>query len=195
MAKLAGIKMCQAYNQQYGARFISVIPATVYGPNDNFDPDSAHVLSALMARFHQAEQEGMEEAVVWGTGTPMREFIHVDDLADACINLMTMEDAALCTAAESSGWALNAGSGTEQSVLELASLIKQTVGFQGKLVIDPSKPDGMPRRLLDSSRLNSSGWSPQMQLAEGLEKTYRWYEEYLSTPAEPKVNDGLRQPL
>jgi GDP-L-fucose synthase len=187
MAKLAGMKMCQAYNQQYGDRFITVIPATVYGPNDNFDPNSAHVLSALMARFHQAKQDDLSEAVVWGSGTPRREFIHADDLADACVHLMTLDEEPLRAVAEGSRWVFNAGSGADQSILELASQIKETVDFRGKLVLDPTQPDGIPRRLLDSTRLNSTGWSPQKKLAEGLEDTFRWYQETLLNPADQKA--------
>jgi GDP-L-fucose synthase len=187
MAKLAGMKMCQSYNQQYGDRFISVIPATVYGPNDNFDPNSAHVLSALMARFQKAKQENLGEAVVWGTGTPRREFIYAEDLADACMHLMTMEEEPLRAVAEGSRWVLNAGSGADQSILELAAQIKDAVGFQGDLVPDPTQPDGISRRLLDSSRLQSTGWSSRTKLADGLEDTFRWYQESLLNPADRKA--------
>jgi GDP-L-fucose synthase len=187
MAKLTGMKMCQAYNRQYGDRFISVIPATVYGPNDNFDHNTAHVLSALMARFQEASQQDLAEAVLWGTGTPRREFIHVDDLADACMHLMTMDETSLSAVADGSDWVLNAGPGNDLSILELASLIKETVGFQGKIVTDPSRPDGTARRSLDCSRLNASGWSTKTQLTDGLETTFRWYQDYVL-----KAVDGLR---
>ena len=179
--------MCQAYNRQYGDRFISVIPATVYGPNDNFNPNSAHVLSALMARFQKAKQDGHSEAVVWGTGTPKREFIHADDLADACVRLMMIDDEPLRAAAEDTGWVLNAGTGSDQSIIELAFQIKEAVGFQGELVLDRTQPDGIPRRLLDSGRLNKTGWSSRRTLAEGLEDTFRWYRETLLNPANRKA--------
>ena len=185
IAKLAGIKMCQAYNQQYDDRFISVIPATVYGPNDNFDPDSAHVLSALMARFQQAKRDNRYESVIWGTGSPRREFVYADDLADACMRLMNMEDTKLRTIAESSHWVINAGTGSEQSILELALQIKNAVGFTGKLIFDHNQPDGMAQRLLDSGRLNSIGWSSQTSLSRGLEETLQWYKKTLSESSDP----------
>jgi GDP-L-fucose synthase len=186
-AKIAGMKMCQAYNQQHGDRFISVIPATVYGENDNFDPNSAHVLSALMARFQKAQQDNQSEAVVWGTGTPRREFIHSDDVADACLHIMAMDDDELRNVAEGSGWVLNAGSGADLSIFELAEQIKDAVGFKGELVLDPSQPDGIPRRLLDSSRLNSTGWRPRTKLSEGLAETFSWYQETLLRPVDQKA--------
>jgi len=176
IAKIAGIKMCQSYNRQYGTRFISVMPTNLYGPGDNFDLETSHVLPALIRKFHEAKMrnaasqgKGQEDngyVNIWGTGSPKREFLYVDDLADACVFLMKHYD---------DNEIINIGAGRETSIGELAALIKDIVGFQGSIRYDPSKPDGMPRKLLDVSRLDALGWHNKMQLREGIEKTYQWY--------------------
>ncbi|XP_018823338.1 GDP-L-fucose synthase 1-like [Juglans regia] len=168
VAKIAGIKMCQAYRIQYGWDAISAMPTNLYGPNDNFHPENSHVLPALMRRFHEAKVKKAKEVVVWGTGSPLREFLHVDDLADAAIFLME---------SYSGLGQLNVGSGKEVSIKELAELVKDVVGFEGELVWDPSKPDGTPRKLMDCSNLAELGWSPKISLKDGLADTYKWYLE------------------
>jgi len=166
IAKIAGIKMCQAYNRQYGANFISVMPTNLYGPNDNFDIQSAHVLPALIRKFHEAKVAGQKDVVVWGTGYPRREFLYVDDLADACIFLMNNYN---------SSEIINIGIGKDISVKELALMIKEIVDFDGEIVFDTSKPDGTPRKLLDISRLSLLGWQAKTSLKEGIKRTYEWY--------------------
>lgn len=169
MAKLAGTYMCLAYNQQdHDTRFIPVIPTSAYGPHDNFDPKSSHVLSALIARFHQAKVSGAESVAVWGTGLPRREFIHADDIADACVYLLKQNDAKI-------EFPLNIGVGSDVSIRDLAELIAGVVGYKGRLEWDLTKPDGAPRKLLDSARLQSLGWTPKVGLAAGLASTYQWY--------------------
>ncbi|KAI4335506.1 hypothetical protein L6164_014145 [Bauhinia variegata] len=168
IAKIAGIKMCQSYMIQYKWDAISGMPTNLYGPYDNFHPENSHVLPALMRRFHEAKVNGAKEVVVWGTGSPLREFLHVDDLADACVFLME----------EYSGLEhLNVGSGKEVTIKELAELMKEVVGFEGNLVWDTSKPDGTPRKLMDSSKLAELGWKPKISLKNGLVDTYKWYLE------------------
>lgn len=167
VAKIAGIKMCQAYNKQYGTNFISVMPTNLYGPNDNFDPEGSHVLAALLGKFHQAVVEGSPEVVVWGSGTPRREFLYVDDLASAALFLMDLYD---------SSEIINVGSGSDISILELAKMIKKLVGFKGRIVFDHSKPDGTPQKLLDSSKLAEMSWKPRYDLESGLIMTYEWFK-------------------
>lgn len=166
VAKIAGIKMCQAYRIQYKWDAISGMPTNLYGPNDNFHPENSHVLPALMRRFHEAKVKGAKEVVVWGSGSPLREFLHVDDLADAVVFLMEEY---------SDLGHLNVGSGKEVSIKELAELVKEVVGFEGDLVWDKSKPDGTPRKLMDSSKLAELGWNPKISLKDGLVDTYKWY--------------------
>lgn len=168
VAKIAGIKMCQAYNAQYGANYISVMPTNLYGPGDNFDLQSSHVLPALIRKFHEAKVAGAPHVVVWGTGSPRREFLHVDDLADACLFLMERH---------SGSQIINAGVGEDISIAELAHLIRDVVGYGGELTFDTGKPDGTPRKLLDVSRLAGMGWRPRISLRAGIEQTYRWYLE------------------
>ncbi|PWA70449.1 NAD(P)-binding Rossmann-fold superfamily protein [Artemisia annua] len=166
VAKIAGIKMCQAYRIQYKWDAISAMPTNLYGPNDNFHPENSHVLPALMRRFHEAKVTGAKEVVVWGTGSPLREFLHVDDLADSVVFLLE----------NYSGLEhVNVGSGKEVSIKELAELVKEVVGFEGELVWDSSKPDGTPRKLMDSSTLAKLGWEPKISLRDGLVGTYQWY--------------------
>lgn len=168
VAKIAGIKMCQAYRQQYGFNAISLMPTNLYGPGDNFDLETSHVVPALIRKFHEAKEEGRKEVVVWGSGTPRREFLHVDDLADAALFLMDHYD---------EGEIINVGVGEDISIRELAELVADIVGFQGEIVYDRSKPDGTPRKLLDVTRLFALGWRPKIPLREGLVATYRWFLE------------------
>jgi len=168
IAKIAGIKMCQAYRRQYGFDAISLMPTNLYGPGDNFDLQNSHVLPALLRKFHEARERGDAEAVVWGTGTPRREFMHVDDLGAAALFLMeNYSDETI----------VNVGVGCDVSISELASIIKDVTGFQGKIVQDTSKPDGTPRKLMDVTRLNALGWKAQVELREGVAQTYAWFVE------------------
>lgn len=166
IAKIAGIKMCQSYNRQYGTRFIAAMPTNLYGPGDNFHPRDSHVIPALIGRFHAAKVSGAKEVVVWGTGSPRREFLFVDDLADACLFLMERYD---------SGEIVNVGVGKDLAIKELARLIAEVVGYEGEIVYDLSYPDGTPRKLLDTSRLAALGWRAKTPLREGLAITYDWF--------------------
>jgi GDP-L-fucose synthase len=175
VSKMAGMQLCLAYNQQYGGnRFIPVIPNSVYGPNDNFDPDKGHVLSALIRRFHHAKTTGADNVVLWGSGTPKREFIHADDLASAC---------ALLLEADTSGLQLpiNIGSGLDLNIRDLAELVAAAVGYHGEIEWDVQKPDGAPRKLLDSSRLHAKGWRANVELRDGVNDTYAWYQNNVKT--------------
>jgi GDP-L-fucose synthase len=166
VAKIAGIKLCQAYRRQYGCDFISALPTNLYGPGDNFDPLTSHVVPGLIAKMHAAKVAGAEDVEIWGTGRPRREFLHVDDLADACVYLLE----------EYSDEApINVGCGTDITIEELAEKVRAIVGFQGRLRYGPDRPDGTPRKLLDTSRLDALGWRPQIPLDQGLADTYRWY--------------------
>ena len=169
ISKLAGLQMCLAYNQQYGEqRFIPVIPNSAFGPNDNFDPKSGHVLSALIRRIHEARETGEPTLTLWGSGTPRREFIHTSDIADACIALLVGDTSSLKLP-------LNLGTGRDFSIRELAETIARVIGYEGAIQWDTSKPDGAPRKLLDSSRLLDFGWQPVVDFEEGLRSTYQWY--------------------
>ncbi|MHA3775323.1 GDP-L-fucose synthase family protein [Verrucomicrobiota bacterium sgz303538] len=170
IAKIAGIKLCQSYAREYGRNFISAMPTNLYGPGDNFDLQNSHVLPALLRKIHEAKESGAPEVVVWGTGTPRREFLHVDDLAGACRFLIENYD---------SPEIVNVGCGEDISIRELAELICDVVGFKGELVFDTSKPDGTPRKLLDVSRLQALGWKPRIPLREGVAQTYSWYLQSL----------------
>ncbi len=165
VAKIAGIKLCQAYNQQYGTRFICCMPTNLYGPYDNFDLTSSHVLPALLRKVYIAHVTQQPEVTVWGTGTPLREFLYVDDIADACIFLLKNYDG---------NEIINVGAGAEITIADLVELIKQEVGFGGRVVWDSSKPDGTPRKLLSSDKLRSMGWTPKIGLREGIRKTLQW---------------------
>jgi GDP-L-fucose synthase len=166
VAKIAGVKMCEAYNSQYGTSFVSVMPTNLYGPNDNFDLASSHVLPALLRKVHEAKMSGAKKFTVWGSGTPKREFLHVDDMALACIHVLKREDFTDM---------VNIGSGEEISIRQLAELISDVVGFSGSLEFDTSKPDGTPRKLLDIQRLRAMGWRPAISLHEGIRRTYEWF--------------------
>lgn len=169
IAKIAGIKMCQAYHRQYGFSAVSVMPTNLYGPQDNFHPENSHVLPALLRRFHEARLAQAPEVRIWGTGAALREFLHVDDMADACLYLMeTYDDDEI----------VNIGSGEEISIADLARLIANIVGYQGKIIQDTSKPDGTPRKLLDLTKLHALGWKARISLEEGIRDTYRWYLDH-----------------
>ena len=167
MAKIAGIKLCQAYAREYRANFISAMPTNLYGPNDDFDLNKSHVIAALLRKAHEAKVSGAGEIVVWGSGRPRREFLHVDDLADACLFLLENYD---------SPEIINIGTGKDISVRELAELICEIVGFKGRLAWDPTKPDGTPRKLLDISKIESLGWRPKISLRQGIAETYEWFK-------------------
>jgi len=164
IAKISGIKMCDAYRDQYGCNFISAMPTNLYGPNDNYDLQTSHVLPALIRKFHEAKEQGKPYVEIWGTGSPLREFMHVDDLAEACYFLMLNYN---------EGGFVNVGVGKDISIKDLAVMVKETVGFNGELRFDASKPDGTPRKLMDSSRLKRLGFEPKIELREGIEKTYK----------------------
>lgn len=164
IAKIAGIKMCDAYRSQYGCNYISAMPTNLYGPNDNYDLKNSHVLPALLRKFHEAKQEKQPFVEVWGTGSPLREFLHVDDLAEACLYLMNNFNEA---------GHVNVGSASEVTIKELAMMVKDVVGFEGELKWDTTKPDGTPRKLMDSSKLNAMGWTPRIGLKEGIAETYK----------------------
>lgn len=166
IAKIAGMKLCESYRRQYGSRFFSVLPTNLYGPNDNFDLETSHVLPALMRKFHEAAVSGAATVTLWGTGQPRREFLHCDDVADACLHLMRNYD---------DGPPVNIGVGKDITIAELAAMIAEIVGFEGAIEYDASKPDGTPRKLLDVSRLNALGWSPRIDLRSGIEQTYQWF--------------------
>jgi GDP-L-fucose synthase len=178
ISKLMGVYLCLAYNKQDGGNsFIPIIPSSVYGPNDNFDPESAHVLSALMFRFHDARIRGADSVTLWGSGSPRREFVHADDIAVACLNLLQEDISGL-------EFPLNIGIGSDMSIKELAETMAKVVGYKGSINWDRSKPDGAPRKLLDSTKMNKTGWSAKISLQEGLLQTYNWY---LKSKYEPVV--------
>lgn len=163
IAKIAGVKLCETYRSQYGSDFISAMPTNLYGPNDNYDLQNSHVLPALIRKFHTAKKEQQSDVSIWGDGSPLREFLHVDDLAEACLFLMENY---------SDGQPINVGSGSEIAIKDLALLIKKVIGFEGELSFDSSKPNGTPRKLMDSTRINHLGWSPDISLEEGIRKVY-----------------------
>lgn len=170
LAKICGLKLCEYYRREYGVLFHSAMPTNLYGPGDNYHPDHSHVLPALIRRFHEAKENGAAEVTIWGTGSPRREFLYVDDLADALVHLMSLDNPP--------DW-VNVGSGIDQSILELAQLVAEKVGYQGKIGTDPSKPDGTPRKLTDISLLKSTGWQPTTELAAGIETTYEDFKSNL----------------
>lgn len=179
LAKIAGIKMCESYNRQYDTKFIAVMPTNLYGPGDNFHPENSHVLPALIRRFYEAKAQNSTEVVVWGSGTPRRELLHVDDMADGCVFLMEQSDAAIAPELLSypRPCFVNLGTGVDVTIRELAETVKKVVGFAGKLVFDPTKPDGTPRKLQDVSRMDTLGWKARIALEDGVRGTYQWFFE------------------
>ena len=176
LAKISGLKLVQAYRKQYGHKWISAMPTNMYGPGDNFDLENSHVLPALIRKFHNAKQQNDENVTLWGTGSPKREFLHADDLGTACVFLLENYD---------SDVPINIGTGKDISIAELASLIKEIVGFEGGIIWDSSKPDGTPRKLLDVSRIRNLGWAPETELRSGITSTYQWYENQIDSSNKP----------
>ncbi|CAH2032038.1 GDP-L-fucose synthase family protein [Trichlorobacter ammonificans] len=185
IAKIAGISMCRSYNQQYGTRFLSAMPNNLYGPGDNYDLTGSHVLPALLRKFHEAKAAGAPTVTVWGTGTPLREFMHVDDLADASLFLMTLDEARYddLLAHPEAPALINVGSGQEISIGDLARLVQQVTGYTGEIEFDRSKPDGTPRKLADSSRLHALGWHHRISLEEGVRDAYGWFLDHVAAPS------------
>lgn len=175
IAKIAGIKLCEAYRDQFGSNFISAMPTNLYGPNDNYDLQNSHVLPALIRKFHEAKENNEPEVVMWGTGSPMREFLHVDDLAEACVFLMETYNEKQF---------VNVGTGEDIAIKDLALLIKEIVGYEGKLTNDTSKPDGTPRKLMDVSRIHALGWKHKIDLRDGIQSVYKSYREHLQKTEE-----------
>lgn len=175
IAKIAGIKLCESYNRQYGRDYRSVMPTNLYGNHDNFHPENAHVIPALLRRFHEAVQSGAEEIVIWGSGKPMREFLHVDDMAAASIYVMNLSPTEYSSETEATRSHINVGTGKDCTIRELAETIAEVTGFTGSLVFDHSKPDGTPRKLLDTRKLTALGWTSQIGLKDGLQMTYDWF--------------------
>jgi GDP-L-fucose synthase len=175
LAKIAGIEMCSAYNRQYGTQFLAVMPTNLYGPGDNYDLRTSHVLPALIRKAHEAKQRGDDALVVWGTGKPRREFLHSDDMADACVALLELDDERFKTATGTYPPLVNIGAGTDLSIRELATLVCEVVDFKGKLEFDATKPDGTPRKLLDSGRLERLGWRARIGLPQGVTLAYADY--------------------
>jgi len=177
IAKIAGIMQCRAYNRQYGTRYLAAMPNNLYGPNDNFDLEKSHVMPALIRKCHEAKQTEAKQVVVWGTGSPLREFLHVDDLAEACLFLMNLDDIRYngLLADETAPALINVGSGQEVTIRELALLVKEAVGFSGELSFDTTKPDGTPRKLADCTRIHDLGWRHRIELKAGIAAAYQWY--------------------
>ncbi|MGR3458067.1 MAG: GDP-L-fucose synthase [Pseudooceanicola nanhaiensis] len=177
IAKIAGIKLCESYNRQHGVDYRSVMPTNLYGPGDNFHPENSHVLPALIRRFHEAVQTGAEEVVIWGSGKPMREFLHVDDMAEASLFVLDLNRAAYEAHTRSMLSHINVGTGTDVSIMELAQMVARVTGFQGRITTDPSKPDGTMRKLMDVSRLADMGWAAKITLENGVRETYEWFKQ------------------
>ncbi|NSY39550.1 GDP-L-fucose synthase [Leisingera sp. ANG59] len=175
IAKIAGIKLCESYNRQYGVDYRSVMPTNLYGPGDNFHPENSHVLPALIRRFHEAARDGAEEVTIWGSGTPRREFLHVDDMAEASLFVMDLDTEVYQRETEPMLSHINVGCGADVSILELAQLVARVTGFEGRIATDPSKPDGTQRKLMDVSRLERLGWRAAIGLEEGIRETYQWF--------------------
>ncbi|WP_043739189.1 GDP-L-fucose synthase [Thioalkalivibrio nitratireducens] len=177
IAKIAGIKLCESYRRQYGRDYRSVMPTNLYGPNDNYHPENSHVVPALLRRFHEAKQQNAKAVVIWGTGTPKREFLHVDDMAAACLHVMNLPEDTYWGAVHPMQSHINIGTGQDCSIRELAETIARVTGYEGRLTFDSSKPDGMPRKLLDTSLIRSLGWQPRIALEDGLNDAYQWFTE------------------
>jgi GDP-L-fucose synthase len=172
VAKIAGIKLCESYNRQYGTDYRSVMPTNLYGPGDNYHPENSHVIPALLRRFHEAKQQGAAAVVIWGSGTPRREFLYVDDMAAASVHVMNLDAAEYRRHTQPMLSHINVGYGDDLTILELAQQVARTVGYAGRIELDPTKPDGTPRKLMDSTRLRSLGWQPRVDLAQGLRVAY-----------------------
>ena len=181
IAKIAGIKLCESYNRQYGTDFRSVMPTNLYGPGDNFDLESSHVIPALIRKFHEAKQSQAPSVAIWGSGTPKREFLHVDDMASACLHVLGLDPATYRAHTQPMLSHINVGVGEDINILALARTIREVVGFTGDIQLDPSKPDGTPRKRLDVSRLTALGWQARIGLREGLEHTYQWFLQNQAT--------------
>ncbi|EFK1742228.1 GDP-fucose synthetase [Escherichia coli] len=181
IAKIAGIKLCESYNRQYGRDYRSVMPTNLYGINDNFHPENSHVIPALMRRFHEAKESGAPEVIVWGTGTPMREFLYVDDMAAASVHVMELDEAIYQQNTQPMLSHINVGTGVDCSIREMAETMASVVGYQGQIVFDVTKPDGTPRKLMDVTRLKNLGWQYRYNLHEGLSLTYKWFIENINS--------------
>ena len=181
LAKIAGIKLCESYNRQYGTDYRSVMPTNLYGPRDNYHPENSHVIPALLRRFHEAKVSGASQISIWGTGKAQREFLHVDDMADASIQVMNLPAEQYWQLAEPRMSHINVGSGQDYSIAELVSTIKEVTGYTGKIAYDTSKPDGAPRKLMDNAKLRSLGWKPKYSLKEGLSDAYLWYVDNIDS--------------
>ena len=179
IAKIAGIKLCESYNRQYGRDYRSVMPTNLYGPNDNYHPENSHVIPALIRRFHEAVKTGAEEVVIWGSGNPMREFLHVDDMAAASVYVMELDEQVYRANTQAMLSHINVGSGVDCTIRELAETIAKVTGFRGRLSFDTTKPDGTPRKLMDVSRLRSLGWEASISLEDGLASTYQWFKDHV----------------
>lgn len=177
IAKIAGIKLCESYNRQFGRDYRSVMPTNLYGPHDNFHPENSHVIPALLRRFHEAVKNGLDEVVIWGSGTPMREFLHVDDMAAASIYVMELDDTTFKANTQPMLSHINVGTGIDCTIRELAETVAKVTGYTGKLSFDATKPDGTPRKLMDVSRLEKLGWKASISLEDGLKNAYQWYLE------------------
>jgi nucleoside-diphosphate-sugar epimerase len=178
IAKIAGIKLCESYNRQYGTDYRSVMPTNLYGPGDNFHPENSHVMPALIRRFHEAVESGLNEVVIWGTGKPCREFLHVDDMAEASLFVFDLDRETYEANTEPMLSHINVGIGEDVTIAELARMIAEVTGFKGRIIFDSEKPDGTMRKLMDSSRLNAMGWKPSIGLDEGVRQTYRWFLDH-----------------
>jgi len=190
VAKIAGLTLCESYNRQYATDFRTVMPTNLYGPGDTFDPETSHVVPALIRRFHDAVRDGAREVVVWGSGAPLREFLHVDDMAEATLFLLDLDKESYARARGPGASHFNIGSGEEASIAELAQLVARVTGYAGRIVFDPSRPDGAPRKRLDTSRLSGLGWRPSIALQAGIAQTYAWF---LAQDRE-KVSTGTTSP-
>ncbi len=181
IAKIAGIKLCKSYNRQYGTDYRSVMPTNLYGEGDNFHPENSHVLPAMIQRFYNAVEDGLDEVGIWGTGTPRREFLHVDDMAEASLFVLDLDKQAYEAETDPMLSHINVGTGTDVSILEVAQTIAKVTGFAGKITCDTSKPDGAMRKLMDVSRLEQMGWKSRIGLRDGIERTFSWYKDQLKT--------------
>ncbi len=178
VAKIAGIKMCESYNRQFGTKYLSVMPTNLYGPGDNFDLQNSHVLPALIRKFHEAKMAGSPNVTVWGTGSPRREFLYVDDMADGCVHLLSLDDEKYTElVTDLKPCLINIGMGKDITIRELAELVREIVAFEGEIIFDTSKPDGTPQKLLDISRMDELGWKAKIGLRQGIERTYSWYKK------------------